>query len=149
MAQFFVEDAAHDAVLKAISYPKTEIRICSGQAKVISLTLKEQKSIGFIDADKGAVRPELKDAEWKKEDDFTYATVGSNLFIRFTKNVEEWLVRIAQEKKIEMPGKTPLLHGSIKSESHAARTFLKSLRDKGNDSPLLLLRKIIRQHVES
>ncbi len=148
MAQFFVEDAAHDAVLKTIHYSKPEILICSGKAKVISRTLGEQKSIGLIDEDNSAARPELKEAKWKKEDDFTYAALGSNLFIRFSKNVEEWLVRIAAESKTTLPGNSPRFHGQIKSENHTARKFLETLRDSSKNSPFELLRKIIKEHLE-
>jgi|GEM_PF-2771488 len=149
MAQFFVEDAAHDAVLKTIYYSKSEIRICSGKAKVISLTLSENRSIGLIDEDNSATRPELKAAQWKKEDDFTYSTIGDKLFIRFTKNVEEWLIRIAHEKKITFSGNITRFYGQIKSENHSARQFLESLRNSSNDSPLLLLKKIIKEHLEN
>lgn len=149
MAQFFVEDAAHDAVLKTIHFSKPEIRICSGQARVISLTLNEQKSIGFIDEDKGIVRPELKDVQWKNEDDFTYGKKDDKLFVRFSKNVEEWLVRIAAESKTALPGNSPHFHGQIKSENPAARKFLETLRDSSKDSPFQLLRKVIKEHLES
>ena len=147
MAQFFVEDAAHDAVLKTLHFQGNEIRICFGKPKVISLTLGESQSIGLIDEDDSTTRPELGNIGWKEDDDFNYSIVDGKMFIRFSNNVEDWLTRVSKEAHINFPGNPGDLHGKIKSNNHEARQFLEALRDSSANSPLQILRKLIRNHL--
>lgn len=146
MRRFFVEDAAHDAVLKTLNFLGPEIQKCNGRGNTITQTLeKDYPSVGLIDKDNGVTDSRLANVNWESDDDFTYSVLGNKLFICFTVNVEDWLERAANSFHLELPDNSNL-HGSITSSSNKARKFLESLRDN-NDSPLMILRAVIRKHI--
>jgi hypothetical protein len=146
MAKFFVEDAAHDAVLKILGRAKTEIQISKGRARVISLTLGSQNSIGFIDDDNN-VDSRLANVQWQSTDDFKHCMHSGKIFIKFEKNVEQWLNRIAKQCKVDVGKLTNdpedwHLNQRIVASNHDARQFLQKILDAKN-SPLKLLKEVI------
>lgn len=147
MRRFFVEDDAHDAVLKTLNFQGPEIQKCNGRGNTITQTLdKEYQSVGFIDRDNGITDSRLFNTQWEKEDDFNYAVKGNKLFICFTINVEDWLERAANQFHISLSGSATGLHGKISSRSPEARKFLEGIRDCEN-SPMIILRNVIRNHL--
>jgi hypothetical protein len=155
MKKFFVEDAAHDAILKILGKPGLEIQISKGRARVITLTLaSENPSIGFIDHDNGA-DGRLMNVTWQSTDDFNHCQVDGKLFIKYQKNVEEWLYRISKECKVDVNdneiklSSNPVewhLNQKINSSSQNARIFLQKILDYKN-SPLKLLREVIEGYL--
>ncbi len=150
MAVYFAEDAAHDAVLKALGKPKAEIEIRKGRARVIALTLERENAVGFIDHDNN-VDTRLADVNWQKTDDFEHCRKDGKLFVKFKLNVEDWLYRIAKDFKVDVTAfKLPdtweacHLNQKINASNHDARRFLKELFD-AKDSPLKLLKQVIEQ----
>jgi hypothetical protein len=82
MKRFFVEDAAHDAILKQLQFAGNEIEKCGGQGNTIvfALAAKQLKNVGLIDRDKGTTNSKLTDVKWMREDDFDYGVLNTTLF---------------------------------------------------------------------
>jgi hypothetical protein len=150
MIRFYVEDAAHDAVLKSLNFQGSEIQQCTGRARTITLAIQSKKSVGLIDDDNGIDKSNLKGVKWKVEDDFKYSTDNDTLFILFSRNVEDWLDRSVNQYKVEMPDNFKITHGSIVSKNENSRKLLQKLIDaKPQPSSLVMLKNLIRQYFDN
>lgn len=155
MIEIVVECNPDEALLKVLGYSNKMIIHQPSRGQVVNYLERNPTAIGIVDDDPGSAKPNYF-KKFKKETDEKFGVesyaidkLGTRLII-IKPRLEEWIIKHAQESKIDltkhsMPSSGNELHKIINTRIPRFMNLLKEMIEKGSPS-LRHLKSLIDQN---